>query len=298
VNDAAARSERFDAASPWRIVRETVGEWFDANPFRLAAALAYYTLFSMAPLLVLVVGIAGLAFGEEAVRGEVFTQLRSLVGDDSAAVIQKAVAAAALQSSGALATAIGVVTLLVGSSAVFAELQDALNTIWRAKPPPQAGLWSIARKRLLSFAMVLVIGFLLLVSLALSAILNALGAYLASFLPAPARVLETLNFFVSFGAITLLFASIYKVLPDVDIGWGDVAIGAAATSALFTVGKSLIGIYLGRTAIGSAYGAAGALAALLVWLYYSALILLLGAVFTRVYGRRRRGGDPPPEPLA
>ena len=282
MNTTETRPGRLDRILGWHLVRETAVQWFNANPFRLSAALAYYTLFSMAPILVIAVSVAGLVFGEEAVQGQVFGQLRDLFGDETALAMQKGVAAAALQSTGVIPTLVGVVTLLLGSSAVFVELQDDLNTIWHADVPTVSGVSSLVRKRFWSFAMVLVIGFLLLVSLVLSAALNAVGAYLGGMLAVPASLLETLNFMLSFAITTLLFASIYKVLPDVDIGWSDVVIGAAATAVLFTLGKSLIGIYLGRSVIGSAYGAAGALAVLLVWLYYSALILFLGAVFTRV----------------
>jgi membrane protein len=276
-----------DAATLWRLCKETVSEWLNHNAFRLAAALAYYTLFSMAPLLVVAVGIAGLVFGEEAVRGQIFDQLRGLVGDQSAAAVQTAVAAVAVKSSGVLASVIGIVTLLLGSSAVFVELQDALNGMWDAKPLPGTGVWTLARKRLVSLAMVVEIGFLLLVSLALSAILNLVGTYLGGILPVPAFVLETANFVISFLVTALLFGSIFKVLPDVPVNWSDVTIGALATAAMFTIGKSLIGIYLGRTVVASAYGAAGSLVILLLWIYYSALILFLGAEFTQVYARSR-----------
>ena len=276
-----------DSATLWRLSKETVTEWLNDRAFRLSAALAYYTLFSMAPLVVVAVAIAGLVFGEDAVRGQIFDQLRGLVGDQSASAVQTAVAAASVKSSGITASVIGVVTLLVGSSAVFAELQDALNTIWDAKPPPDASWWFLVRKRLLSLAMVVVMGFLLLVSLALSAILYLLGAYLGGILPVPAFALEGANFVMSFLVTALLFGAIFKVLPDVPIDWSDVTIGALATAAMFTLGKSAIGAYLGRTVVASAYGAAGSLVVLLLWIYYSSLILFLGAEFTQVYARSR-----------
>jgi membrane protein len=272
-------------ATLWRVAKDTVTEWMNDNAFRLAAALAYYTLFSMAPLVVVAVGIAGLAFGEDAVRGQIFDQLRGLVGDQSAAAVQTAVAAASVKSSGVTASIVGVVALLLGASAVFAEMQDALNTIWDAKPPPGTGLWTLARKRLLSLAMVVVIGFLLLVSLALSAVLNLCGAYVSGILPVPAVALEAVNFVVSFLITALLFGSIFKVLPDVPVDWSDVTVGALATAAMFTLGKSLIGAYLGRAAVASAYGAAGSVVVLLLWVYYSALIVYLGAEFVQVYAR-------------
>jgi membrane protein len=259
----------------------------NAKPFRLAAALAYYTLFSIAPLLVVALGIAGLAFGEDAARGQIFGPLQSLLGAKSADAVQNAVAAASIKSSGLFATVTGLATLLVGASAVFAELQDALNTIWDVKPPPSAGMWDAIRKRLLSASMVAVIGFLLLVSLAVSAMLNAIGAYMGGILPVSAFFLEAVNFLVSFGVITLLFAAIYKFLPDIDNKWSDVWIGAIATAALFTVGKTAIGLYIGQAALDSTYGAAGSLLVVLVWVYYSSLILFFGAEFTHVYARRR-----------
>jgi membrane protein len=274
-------------ATLWQLAKETATEWMNAKPFRLAAALAYYTLFSIAPLLVVALGIAGLAFGEEAARGQIFGPLQSLLGPKSADAVQNAVAAASIKSSGVVATLTGLGTLLVGASAVFGELQDALNTIWDAKPSPNAGIWDVAKKRLLSMSMVLVIGFLLLVSLALSAMLNAVGAYMGGILPVSAFVLETINFVVSFGIITVLFGAIYKVLPDIDNSWSDVWIGAAVTAALFTCGKSAIGFYIGQAALDSTYGAAASLVFVLVWIYYSSLILFFGAEFTHVYARSR-----------
>jgi membrane protein len=274
-------------AALWKLTRETAAAWMNAKPFRLAAALAYYTLFSLAPLLVVALGIAGLAFGEEAARGQIFGPLQSLLGPKSADAVQNAVAAASIKSSGVFATITGLGTLLLGASAVFGELQDALNTIWDAKPPPNAGIWDVAKKRLISMSMVLVIGFLLLVSLALSAMLNAVGAYMSGILPVSAFVLEAVNFVVSFGVITILFAAIYKVLPDIDNSWSDVWIGAAATAALFTIGKSVIGLYIGQAALDSTYGAAASLVVVLVWIYYSSLILFFGAEFTHVYARSR-----------
>jgi membrane protein len=271
----------------WQLTKKTISEWLNHKPFRLAGALAYYTLFSMAPLLVAALGIAGLVFGEDAARGQIFGPLQSLLGPKSADAVQSAVAAASIKSSGIVATVAGVVTLLVGASAVFAELQDALNTIWDAQPSPDAGMRSIVKKRLLSLSMVAVIGFLLLVSLALSSILNAIGAYMGSVLPVSAFLMEAVNFVVSFAVITVLFGAIFKILPDIDNTWSDVWIGAFATAALFTVGKSMIGIYIGRTALDSTYGAAASLVVVLVWIYYSSLILFLGAEFTHVYAERR-----------
>src|SRR5438093_631423 len=201
------------AAAVWEILKRTAAQWVNHNPFRLSAALAYYTLFSVAPLLVVVLGIVGLVFGEQAVRGEIFGQLKSLVGDQGANVIQTAVAAASVKSSGLIATTVGVSTLLLGASAVFGELQAALNSIWDAKPSANAGIWSVARKRLLSLSMVAVIGFLLLASLAISAALSAVATWLGGLLPISAILVEGANFVVSLGVISVLFAAIFKVLP-------------------------------------------------------------------------------------
>jgi membrane protein len=274
-------------ATLWQLSKETATEWMNHKPFRLAGSLAYFTLFSIGPLLVVALAIAGLAFGEEAARGQLFGPLASWLGPKSAEALQSAVAGASIKSSGILATVVGVVTLLAGGSAVFAELQDALNTIWDTAPPPDAGFRDLVKKRVLSLSMILVIGFLLLVSLTLSAMLNAIGAFLGGSLPAPPLLLEAVNFFVSFGVITVLFAAIYKILPDVDNTWNDVWIGAVATAALFTIGKSVIGVYIGRTALDSSYGAAASLVVVLVWIYYSSLILFLGAEFTYVFAKRR-----------
>jgi membrane protein len=276
----------------WAWIRETGSRWIEHNAFRLAASLAFYTLFSLAPLLVIVVGLAGAFFGEEAVRGEVVAELRGLLGEESALVVQKAIADASIRSSGLGATLASTATLLFGATIVVSELQDALNTIWRSRGAESWSAFDLVKKRLLSLALVVVIGFLLLVSLVASAVLNAAGAYLLVHLPAPAFLLEAGNFVVSFAAVTGLFAAVYKVLPDVHIDWGDVWVGALTTAALFMLGKTLIGAYLGQSAIGSTYGAAGSLATILVWVYYSALTVLLGAEFTYVYARRRR----PPAP--
>jgi membrane protein len=286
-----------DTHSSWNLLKKTVTEWMGERPFRLSAALAYYTLFSLAPLLVVTVAIAGLFLGDEAARGEIFAELRGFVGESGAEAVQTAVEKASLQGGGVFATVLGAVMLLFGASAVFAELQDALNGVWDVETKPSAGLRDVVKKRLLSLSMVLVIGFLLLVSLAASAVLNGIGAWLGGLLPISAVFLEALNFAVSFGVITLLFAAIYKVLPDADIRWSDVWTGAIATSFLFTIGKSLIGVYLGQSGVASAYGAAGSVVVLLLWIYYSSLILFFGAEFTHTYAETR-GSKPSPEPHA
>lgn len=267
------------------LLKETIAEWNEDKAPRLAAALAYYTVFSLAPVLIIVIAIAGLVFGQEAAQGEVVNQIQGLVGRDGAEVIESALKSAHRSGPG-LASIINLVILLFGASGVFAQLQDALNTVWEVAPKPGQGLFNVLRQRFLSFAMVLVIAFLLLVSLVLSAGLAALSSLMNGLLPGFDFLWQLLNFAISFGVVTLLFAAIYKILPDAKVAWGDVWIGAAITALLFAIGKLLIGIYLGNASFGSAYGAAGSLVVILAWVFYSALILFFGAEFTQVYARR------------
>ncbi|MGG6296351.1 YihY/virulence factor BrkB family protein [Leptolyngbya sp. AN02str] len=268
------------------LLKATYTEWTEDKVPRLAAALAYFTIFSLAPLLVIAISIAAFFFGEEAARGQVVGQIQGLLGPEGAEAIEAMIANANRAEGGFVATIVGIVTLLLGASGVFGQLQDALNTIWEVAPKPGKGIANFIRSRFLSFGMVVVIGFLLLVSLVLSAVLAGIGTYFNGVMPGFAPLWELVNFVVSFGVITFLFALIYKVLPDVHITWGDVWTGAAVTALLFTIGRTLIGIYLGSAAIGSAYGAAGSLVIVLVWVFYSAQILLFGAEFTQVYARR------------
>jgi membrane protein len=270
----------------WQLVKDTFSEWNDDKVSRLAAALAYYTVFALAPLLVISIGIAGLVFGEEAARGEVVAQLQGLLGTKGAQLVEEMIAASRKTESGIAATAIGLLVLLFGATGVFGELQDSLNTIWEVKPRPGRGWRGILRDRFFSFTMVLGTGFLLLVSLALSAVFAAVGKYLTGFLPAPEIVLQILNFAVSLALITLLFALIFKIVPDAKIAWRDVWVGATITALLFSAGKLIIGIYLGKSTMTSTFGAAASLAILLIWIYYSAQILFLGAEFTQVYATR------------
>lgn len=268
------------------VLRETYREWSEDQAARLAAALAYYTAFSIAPLLLLVISIAGLVFGREAAEGQVFAQLQGLLGPDAASAIQEGIANSDNTGAGAISVIIGLATLIWSASNVFSQLQDALNTIWEVKADPDAGIVTTVRRRFLSMTMVLGIGFLLLVSLMLSAGIAAVGAFFSGLLPGGAIVWQALNFALSFAVIALLFAAIYKVLPDVTIAWSDVWIGAGFTALLFTVGKLLIGLYLGHASVGSTFGAAGSLLVFLVWVYYSAQILFFGAEFTQVFARR------------
>jgi len=270
----------------WELLTNTFSEWNEHKAPRLAAALAFYTMFTLAPLLIVVIAVAGLAFGEQAARGQIIGQIQGLVGAESAQVIQNFLEQVNAPKSNLVATIIGLGTLLLGEWWVFGELQDALNTIWEVAPKPGRSLLEVLKVRFISFAMMLAIGFLLLVSLVASAVLSAFGTLLVGLLPDFQMLLQALNFIISFVVITLLFAMIYKVVPDLTIAWGDVWIGAAVTALLYTIGKYLIGVYLGTSSTASAYGAAGSLVIILIWVYYSAQILFLGAEFTRVYAQK------------
>jgi membrane protein len=272
----------------FKLVKETFSEWQEDNVPLLAAALAYYTLFSLAPLLMIAIAIAGAFFGEEAAQRDIAGQIQGMVGKDGAEAIQAMIQNAHKPSAGgAIATLFGVVTLVLGASGVFGQLQTALNTIWEVKPKPGQGLKSFLKSRFLSFAMVVVIGFLLLVSLVLSAILAGISNFFGSVLPALTALGVVLNFALAFGVTTVLFAAIYKFLPDVKVPWSNLWVGAAVTSLLFSIGRFLIGLYLGNSAVGSTYGAAGSLIVILIWVFYSAQILLIGAEFTQVYAKNR-----------
>jgi membrane protein len=268
------------------LVRQAVAAWIDDYAASMGAALAYYTLFSIAPLLLIVISIAGLVFGDDAARGQIFAELRELMGEDGAATVQSLLQSVNKPAQGVLATLVGGAVLLVGAMSVFGELQNSLDRIWRAPPrADSSGLWSLVRSRLLSFGMILGIGFLLIVSLVASAAVAALGKFSADFFGAWVVLAEALNFTLTFVFVTATFAMIYKVMPRVRIGWPDVWLGAAVTALLFAIGKSLIGLYLGRSSFASGFGAAGSLVVLLLWMYYSAQIFLLGAEFTRAYAR-------------
>ena len=271
-------------AALYALCRQAVSAWVDDYAPSMGAALAYYTLFSVAPLLLIVISIAGLVFGPDATRGHIFAELRDLMGDEGAAAVQALLQSVNKPAQGVLGTIVGVVLLGVGAISVFGELQNALDRIWRA--PGRAGsggLWALVRARLLSFGLVLGVGFLLIISLIASAAVAAVGKFSAPMFGASAVLAEGLNLVVSFALVTVTFAMIYKIIPRVRIGWRDVWIGAAVTALLFAIGKSLIGLYLGRSTFASGFGAAGSLVVLLVWMYYSAQIFLFGAEFTWVY---------------
>jgi membrane protein len=271
----------------WALLKEACSAWESDKAPSLGAALAFYTISSIAPVLIVATAVAGAVFGQEAAQGEILRQIEAWVGHAGAAAIQTVLQSANRPALGTIAGAIGLVTLFLGASGAFLELQDALNKIWRVKPRSESILAGTMRKRFLSFGLVLGTGFLLLLSLALSAGLAVAGKFMADLLPAPAILFESANALISLGATTLLFAMVFKVLPDTEIAWRDVWIGAAVTSLLFTIGKMLIGLYLGRSGVASAYGAAASLVVVLVWVYYSAQILLLGAEFTHTYAIRR-----------
>jgi membrane protein len=271
-------------ASILGLVKRTIAEAGDDKIPRLAAALAFYTLLSLSPILVLGIAVAGLVFGEEAARGQIADQLRQLFGAEAGDAIEAMIAHAKQPSSGILGGIIGVVVLLFGASGVFGELQESLNTIWEVAPPPGRGIWGMVKDRFFSFTMVIGVAFLLLVSLIVSAGLAALGEWVSSFAGAE-WLWQIVNFVVSLGMIALLFGLVYKVIPDVKIRWRDVWVGAVVTAALFTLGKFLIGLYVGKAGVASPYGAAGSLVVIVVWVYYSAHILFIGAEFTQVHTR-------------
>ncbi len=272
------------------LLKQTFHEWSEDGASRLAAALAYYTTFSLAPLLILVIAIAGLIGGRQAAQNQTMTQVQDLLGPQGRQFVQGMIENASQPRTGITATIVGLVTLLFGALGVFTDLQSSLNTIWDVKPKPAQGLWDGVKRfivdRLLSFAMVLGIGFLLLASLVISAVLSAVGGYIGNTWPLGNIWPQVINFGISFLVVMALFAMIFKFLPEVEIAWKDVWLGAAFTALLFTIGKLLIGLYLGKSRIGSVYGAAGSLAILLLWIYYSAQILFFGAEFTQVYANR------------
>lgn len=278
----------------WELTKGAAIKWNADDCLTLGAALAYYTVFSLAPVLVIVIAVAGAVFGQKAAQGEIVGQIRSLVGDEGATAIQSLIQSASREGIGPRATLIGLLVLLFGSTSAFTQLQTALNRIWEVPAHEHAGLWDMVRARFLSFAAVLGTGFLLSVSLVLSAAVAALGRLGGGWVPQIGRMLELADFLGSMLVHTLLFAMIFKLLPDAAIRWRDVWVGAGVTAALFFVGKLVIGLYLGRSEVGAAYGAAGWVILTLAWVYYSAQIVLFGAEFTRAYAIWRH--PPPPLP--
>jgi membrane protein len=272
--------------SLFRLFGDAADAWLQDRAPTMGAALSYYTAFSIAPLLLIALSVAGLVFGDDAVRGEVFAQLRGLMGSEGAAAIESLLQTAQQPTESMLGTAVGLVVLLVGATTVFAELQDSLDAIWRVPPREGTGWWLWLRARVVSFGMILAVGFLLMVSLIISAALEALQTWWAPFFGAWARSLQVVNLTVGFLVTTAIFAMIYKWIPRVRIAWRDVWIGAAVTALLFGIGRYLIGLYIGRSGVSSSFGAAGSLVVVLVWVYFSAQIFLYGAEFTRLYAGR------------
>ena len=289
-----------DLKQTWDLIKTTFSSWIGDYAPSMGAALAYYTVFSIAPLLLIVISVAGLIFGMEAARGEIFGQLRDLMGDEGAAAIQGLLESVNRPEQSVIGTIIGVVLLLIGATTVFAELQNDLDRIWLAPEREEgSGLWSLIRSRLLSFGMILGIGFLMIVSLVFSAALSALGKWWSPLFGDWKALLHAVNFVVSFALVTTVFAMIYKIMPRASIAWHDVWIGATVTALLFTIGKFLIGLYIGKTGVASGFGAAGSLVIVLVWVYYSAQIFLLGAEFTWAYAHdhgSRKGQQPQKHP--
>lgn len=271
---------------PYLVIKETLTAWDEDNVARLSASLAYYTLLSIAPLIILAVAVAGLAFGEDAARQHIAGELSGVVGRGAGGAIESIVKNAHAPGSSALSLIVGVIVLLFGASGAFGELQSALNTVWEVAPKPGRGLWGIVKDRFFSFTLVVGVAFLLLVSLIVSAALTWLGEVFARSLPGGAALWQVLNFFISLAVVSALFALMFKTVPDAHIKWHDVWVGSAVTSVLFTLGKFGLGIYLGSAGVSSAYGAAGSIVALVIWVYYSSQVLLLGAEFTQVYAQR------------
>ena len=284
ILDDEGSAVKLNHSRAWSLVMKTVSSWAGDFAPSMGAALAFYTVFSIAPLLLIVTAVAGCFFGVNAARGEIVSQLTGLMGKAGAQAVEGIISSADDPSRRSIAAAIGIVVFLVGATSVFNELQDSLNRIWKAPRSPQtAGVFTLVRARLLSFGMILAIAFLLMVSLLVSAALSALGKWWEPAFSGWGFVAQVLNFVLSFAFITVLFALIYKIIPQTGVRWRDVWIGAATTSMLFTIGKHIVGLYLGRSSAVSAFGAVGSLAVVLLWVYYSAQIFLLGAEFTWIY---------------
>ena len=278
-------------------MKDAVAGWWNDDIPHLGAAISYYTIFALAPILIVAIAIAGFAFGADAVRGEIVGQIEGLVGHSGAVAVQSMLEGASSHSSGIVATVVGLLTLFLGATGLFLELQTALNLIWRVKPKTDAGVRGMLRQRAVSFGLVIGVGFLLLVSLVVSAALAALDKYFGNVFPGYVVLGQALNVVVSLAVVTLLFAMVYKTLPDVKLQWRDVWAGSVVTAGLFTIGKYLIGLYLGTSTTASSYGAAGSVVVLLLWVNYSSQIVLLGAEFTRAWVQRA-GVKPPPEEYA
>jgi membrane protein len=271
---------------PLGLFKDAVSEWAADNASSLSAALAFYTLLSLAPLLVLITGIIGLVFGQEAGQGELMNRFGSILGPEGAKTLQGIVSHAQNRFSGIVATVLSIIVLVFSVSGVFYQLQTSLNVVWEVTQESTGGIWGVVRKRLPSFSIIPVIGFLLIVSTAATAVVSAFGHFLGGLFPGVSVLLQVVNFLLSFVVVSVLFALIYKILPDVRVAWRDVWLGSAVTALLFSIGKFAIGLYLGRSSISSTYGAAGSLVVLLLWVYYSSQIFFFGAEFTQIYSNR------------
>jgi membrane protein len=283
-----------------RLLRTALAGWWNDRAMSLGASIAFFTVFSLAPMLLCAIAVAGLAFGREAAQGAVVAEFGGLLGDKAAAAVEAMIVSAADVGSGVVGTTVGFLTFLLVATGAIVELQDDLNLIWKAKPPERYGVGAFVRTRLLSLGLVVGVGFLLLVSLVLDAGLTRLGAYLESGFSGATVMLHVLNSAVAFAVAVMLFAMIFKVLPAVDLTWRDVWMGAVVTGILFTAGKFLIGFYLGKSQVASSYGAAASIITILLWIYYSSLILLFGAEFTKAYAESRgsRSGQDAPTATA
>ncbi|WP_461107192.1 YihY/virulence factor BrkB family protein [Spirosoma koreense] len=277
-------SEQSFFANAWTVLKDAFNSFLDDRCLKLSAALAYYTIFSLAPLLVLIISLASIFLGEEAIQGQIFGQINGLVGNEAAKQIQDMIKSVGLSGKTSTALAIGIVTLVIGATSIFVEIQDSVNLIWRVKAKPKRGWLKMLKDRLLSSSLIVSLGFLLLVSLIVNGIVLALSDQLSRFLPGlGVYVVSALNFLVSTAVITILFGVIFKVLPDAKINWKDVRWGAIFTALLFMLGRYLIGLYIETTGTSSTYGAAGSLIVILTWIYYTAAILYFGAEFTLAY---------------
>ncbi|MHA3771228.1 YihY/virulence factor BrkB family protein [Verrucomicrobiota bacterium sgz303538] len=280
-----ARETKLQAAK--QLLKLTLQEWWNDDTFRFAASLAFYTIFSLAPVLLIAIGVASFFLGNDAASAGIITEVQKMVGSEGAQAVQQIIAASKGFGNSAWTIGIGIGTFLFGSTVVFAELQATLNKIWDVQADPKRGfIAKLIADRLRSFSLALGVGFLLLISLVISAVISGVQKYMTNWMPGVPLLWQALNVIASFVIAALLFAMIYKYLPDVKISWRDVRIGSFVTAALFTVGKYLIGLYLGQTAVASAFGAAGSFVVLIVWIYYSALISFFGAEFTQVFARR------------
>ncbi len=270
------------------LLRRSLSDWLDDDAQRLGASLAFYTILSISPLVVLLVAIVSLVFDRSSAQARLLTEVQAWVGADGREAVRAMLASSQKASSGVVATVLGLSTLAFGATGVFAELRSALNLIWEAKPAGTSGIWGFLRERFFSLGMVLSVGFLLLVSLIITTALAAATKFFGGLLPIPSIALGILNFVISLGGISLLFGLVFKYVPETTVSWQDVRVGAVGTALLFVIGKTLLGLYIGRTSPGSTYGAAGSLVVLVTWVYYSAQIFFFGAEFTHVHALARR----------